>query len=77
MDSLKIKISKGLLLIISVIIVVVVATFIICKVRNQIIINKAKTGFEIIQIAYQNSLKKEKYVWDKKTKKHLNLATNL
>ena len=42
MDSLKIKISKGLLLIISVIIVVVVATFIICKVRNQIIINKAK-----------------------------------
>lgn len=69
MDSLKIKISKGLLLIISVIIVVVVATFIICKVRNQIIINKAKTGFEIIQIAYQNSLKKEKYVWDKKTTK--------
>lgn len=69
MNLIKIKISKTLLLIISISIVVIVFALIINKVKNQIIINKAKTGYEIIQTSYQASLKKEKYVWDKKTTK--------
>lgn len=69
MNSIKVKISAKLLLIISVIVVIVASAIVINIRKDKVIINKAKTGYDIIQKAYEESLKKETYVWDKKKTK--------
>lgn len=67
--KIKLKISKSAIVVIPIIVIALISALVINIKRNQLIIDNAKLGYEIIQTSYSESLKKEKYVWDKKTTK--------
>lgn len=69
MNSIRIKISAKALFAILAIIIIVASAIAIHIRKDKVIIDKAKTGYQIIQDSYKESLKKETYVWDKEKTK--------